>query len=828
MRFARFLWLPALWPAAGLLYADGVASMTSGVYTPPAATTATTTLSSASATVEDMASTFDIWPRQFLGDDGTVYTVYQPQLDSWDGFKLKGRAAVSVLPKEAKTAIYGIIAVEAQTLTDRQARTADIDKITIAGIDFPSEKTAAVATWSEQLRSHVRKNIKNISLDRLEASLAAAQTHSPAKEALKNDAPHIIFSTKPALLVLVDGTPQWRKVDGSSLERALNTRALLLKDTANDDRLLLHFWNGYLEASSIKGPWKVAAKISPEILAVENMLVGAKQVDLLSGQPNPDTGARPALESQKLPEIYVATTPTELLTTAGEPHWTPISGTQLLYASNTGGHIFKDIGDQKLYVLISGRWFSASDFAGTWKYVAGTSLPIDFQKIPDDSPQENVKAAVPGTAQAQEALIANSIPQTTKLNRAETKLATPIVYDGGSPVLTAVTGTPLFYAMNTTTPVIKVDDKTWFACQNGAWFTATSANGPWALATSVPAVVYSIPATSPIYFVTYVRVYAYDPTFVWVGYTPGYYGAIVSADGTVVYGTGYAYTPYVGTTVYVSYPVTYGYAAAPTWTPWAGWAMGFAVGFAWGSDWSYWSYCPPAPYWGPYHSYCYGWGYNSHGGITAWGPYGWAGTSGDIYHTNGPWSSVSRVAGGYDGWTGNQWATQYGHAYNSTTGTRIAGQRGAIENVYTGNYAYGGRGVAHNDATGITAAGRRTTIGNEDTGRQITGGHGTIYNPNTGTATHIAGAHGNEGNSVLAVNGNVYAGHDGHVYQRNGDGSWNQLTRQSAPGNLGTGSATLEREHSAREFGGSRAEGFRSSHPAFAAHGGGGRGGFRR
>ena len=54
-----------------------------------------------------------------------------------------------------------------------------------------------------------------------------------------------------------------------------------------------------------------------------------------------------------------------------------------------------------------------------------------------------------------------------------------------------------------------------------------------------------------------------------VGYTPGYYGTVMSSDGVVVYGTGYVYPVYVGTYWYPP-PVTYG------------WGWGFSVGFMWG------------------------------------------------------------------------------------------------------------------------------------------------------------------------------------------------------------------------------------------------------
>ena len=417
------------------------------------------------------------------------------------------------------------------------------------------------------------------------------------------------------------------------------------------------------------------------------------------------------------------------------------------------------------------------------------------------------------------------IPTTTKMDRKTAKLTPVPVYDGGEAKLVAIAGTPLLYAVNTATPVIRVDENTWYACQNGVWFSATAANGPWVIADSVPAIIYTIPASSPLYYVTYVRVYRADADYVWVGYTPGYYGAVITADGTVVYGTGYVYEPYVTSTVYVAYPATYGYSTNMAWTPWSGWAFGFAVGYAWGASWNYWACMPPAPYWGPYWGYCYGWGYNAMGGVTAWGPYGWAGTSGNIYSQHGPWSGVSRYQGGFDAWTGNRWASQYGRAYNSVTGTRAVGQRGAVANVYNGNYAFGSRGAAVNDRTGNAVWGARGTAGNAYNGNEISGNRGGFYNNATGEVTHFSGVHGDNG-GIGHIGDDVYAGHDGNVYKHTDDG-WQQIGGGSRPGAGGSGTrdfgnfdrGSLDRDYGARQLGSQRASSYRASRPAF--HGGG-------
>ena len=39
------------------------------------------------------------------------------------------------------------------------------------------------------------------------------------------------------------------------------------------------------------------------------------------------------------------------------------------------------------------------------------------------------------------------------------------------------------------------------------WFVAATPQGPWLVASAVPAAIYTIPPTSPLYYVTYVRIY---------------------------------------------------------------------------------------------------------------------------------------------------------------------------------------------------------------------------------------------------------------------------------------------------------------------------------
>ena len=109
---------------------------------------------------------------------------------------------------------------------------------------------------------------------------------------------------------------------------------------------------------------------------------------------------------------------------------------------------------------------------------------------------------MPGTPQAQEAVIASSLPETAAIKRSEVKL-TPPKYDGGSPQLKPIEGTPLSYVVNSPYPVIQVSPTSYYALQNGIWFVAPAPQGLWQVATSVPPVIYSIPPSSPLHYVTY-------------------------------------------------------------------------------------------------------------------------------------------------------------------------------------------------------------------------------------------------------------------------------------------------------------------------------------
>ncbi len=750
------------------------------------------------------------WP-QVISSGKSKLTVYQPQLDSWDGYTLNARAAVEATAADGKST-YGIVQFSAHTLVDKATRWVALDQYKIIKADFPADAKQA-DTWLAILKKDAESRKKTISLDQLEAAVGVLNAEQKTDSApLENTPPTIISSDSPAILVYLDGEAAYRPVEGTELQRVINTRPLLLKDAQG--KHYLHVFDGWMVADTLAGDYTRLAAPPASLEKAKQAAIKSRQVDLLTGQSDPKDKI-PSLAKPPQPKIFIATTPTELLVTDGAAQWQPIQGTSLLYVSNTTGHIFKEIGDQNSYVLISGRWFRASDMSGPWTFVPADKLPADFANIPDDSAKENVKASVAGTT-----------PQ----------------FDG-EPQLKAISNTPLQYVVNSATPIIRVDNDSWWAVENGIWFSATSLNGPWSVATSVPAVIYSIPPSSPMHYLTYVKVYESSGDTVVVGYTPGYQGSTLDpATGVVVYGTGYPYTPWVGS-VWYGPPVTYGFGVAIRYTPWTGWTFGFGFGWSWGGNtvamgWGWGAY----PWWGNY-GWGYAWGprlypaplawggaaYGYRGGAVAWGPGRWAGTTGNLYHQWGDRATVSRYGAGYNAWTGNRWAGQVGASYNSRTGIAAAGQRGAVHNAYTGNYAAGRSGVAVGP-NGGAIAGERVSAGNVRSGTHVSANRGAVYNPNTGNTTQYGGIHGRDGGAAR-VGDNVYAGRDGNVYKKT-DNGWQSVAGSGAnrtrPANNNAQLQNLNRESAARNLGNQRTHNFNHSSQMMNRSFGGGGGGLHR
>jgi hypothetical protein len=420
--------------------------------------------------------------------------------------------------------------------------------------------------------------------------------------------------------------------------------------------------------------------------------------------------ALPGRTLPSAPKVFVSTAPAELILLQGAPSYLLVNGTKLLWVNNTESDVFRLGKDGPVYFLVSGRWFTSPGFEGPWTFATPT-LPEDFKKIPLSHQRSRVLASVPGTDEAAEAVLLAQIPQTARVNKKG--VTAPEVQYQGAPEFQAIPMTTVARAVNTDKDIIKVGDL-YYMCFQGVWFMGRSPNGPWEVTGSVPGQIYEIPVSSPSYAVTNVTVVE-DNSDAVVFATAAAYTGLMIGWGCAVWGTGYYYPPYIGYggyyPYYRPYYPSYGYHAS--YNPWTG-------------------------------------AYSR--GVSAYGPYGGAGVGASYNPRTGTYARGAAAYGPYG-------SRGVASAYNPRTGASAATRQGS--NIYG---SWGQTGVQRGDQWATTS---RVTNNRTGTTTRTTQGSG-------GGAAITRNTPGPGGGGVARTgSGDIYAGRDGNVYKKSGDG-WQQ------------------------------------------------------
>jgi hypothetical protein len=484
------------------------------------------------------------------------------------GDTLSGRAAVSLELKGKAEPVFGAFWFNARLDTDRDAGTATVRSVSVTDVRWPEATDAERQRFTQIVQGAVPQTGFVISLERLTASLATAETERKSLANLKNDPPKILFSEELAVLMLYDGEPKFVAIENSPYERALNVPFAVARNKSSKQVFLSSgtFW---YSAPDPLGPF--ALTTSPP----------ADLARMLPATDAEDVAAAPKVA----PRIVVAKEPTELVATAGKPNWKSLVGGKLLYVDNTETPWLRDLADQQMYLLLSGRWFRSKAQGGPWVFVRADQLPAAFKEIPPGSDIGGLRASVAGTEEADDAVKDAAIPQTAAIKRKDAKL--DVQYDG-APKFEKIAGTNVSHAVNTGAQVLQINQR-YYAVDNGVWFTSAAASGPWVVADKIPSdEIDKIPPSSPVYNTTHVHIYESTPEVVYVGYTPGYMWSF-PYYGVPVYGTGYYYPPYWGSHYYPR-PPTWGLHVG--YNPWTGWNFGvswsngfFSMGVGWSAGW---------------------------------------------------------------------------------------------------------------------------------------------------------------------------------------------------------------------------------------------------
>ncbi len=478
------------------------------------------------------------WPH-IVAANGVSFEIHAPQVDAWDGEALLAHALVKAQPGGKQPAI-GAVRMTARTEVDDSAKTVALQDVQVTAARFPGAPDKTQTAWLETLRAGLPREVDGVELERVESGIAAVRARERGAAVLSVVAPRVVIAKKPTVLVYIDGEPRYVPVKDTPLSGVLNTRTLLLKDAKG--RHYLRLYDGWVSAVSLAGPWSVT-KPPPAADQLERVARATGRANLLRGKPDPKTRRRPSLKGGSLPQILVATQPTALLVLDGEPRFQAVGGTPLQYATNTTAHLFRDVEAKQLYVRIAGYWFRSSSSAGPWEFVPAHRLPESFAAIPDDSPKRGVKAGIEAAKQEHAAPARGIAPVMVAASPARTSLYLTL---DGDPQLEPVDGTQLGYVANASVPVIRLDERRWFAIQNGAWFSAETVSGPWRLADSVPPEIYAIPPSAAIYPAIHSRVYSSSDEVVYFAYEPSLLGISGGAVGAEDQGEDYQYTPPAG------------------------------------------------------------------------------------------------------------------------------------------------------------------------------------------------------------------------------------------------------------------------------------------
>jgi uncharacterized membrane protein YgcG len=482
------------------------------------------------------------WPEHLDTPNGQI-TIYQPQLTNFDGDKLTARAAVSVIPPGQQDPTFGAIWMESRVSTDRVARTVQILDVTVTKVRFPDASGPTEQALTDAMRTTLPQQPMTLSLDQLLSMLEVVQKEKEATKEISNDVPQILFRDHASVLVRFDGDPRLEQAPNSNIMRADNTPFFVVLDPQSKT----YFLKGggqWFSAPQALGPYQNVNSVPPPVSQLADAM----------GYKDPEQALSPTQAAGI--EIVTATAPSELIWTDGPEQMSTLDNTDLLYVANTDCDIFLHIDTQTIYILVSGRWFSAPHRTGPWTFVPPDKLPDDFQRIGPNSAKGDVLAHVANTQAAKDAVADTFVPQTAAINR-QTYEQPPVTYDG-DPQFQPVENTGISYCVNTPDSVLLVEHR-YYCCHAAVWYTCDDPRGHWLLCDRVPEVIYTIPPSCPCYPCRYCYVYDTTPDIVYCGYLPGYVGCY-HWDGVVVYGTGYYYRPWIGH-YYYPRPFTYGFDA---------------------------------------------------------------------------------------------------------------------------------------------------------------------------------------------------------------------------------------------------------------------------
>jgi hypothetical protein len=198
--------------------------------------------------------------------------------------------------------------------------------------------------------------------------------------------PTVFFSSVPAVVILFDGQPVYSPIQGTQLTYAVNTESYLFVYSPTNQFYYMTAGR-WFSSSSLQGPWTFANSNLPADFAHIPPSSPAGQV--LSSVPGTEEAKDAVLIAQVPTSITVnaaAAAAKASVAYDGAPQFVPISGTTMMYATNTAQKVIQ-VGDL-YYLCLQGIWFMSTTPQGPWQ--TATTVPQVIYTIPPSSPVYNV------------------------------------------------------------------------------------------------------------------------------------------------------------------------------------------------------------------------------------------------------------------------------------------------------------------------------------------------------------------------------------------------------------------------------------------------------
>ena len=199
--------------------------------------------------------------------------------------------------------------------------------------------------------------------------------------------PDVVVTTKPAVLLDVNGAPQMEPFKNTSLMYVTNTDDDIFMDIPTQEYYVLASGRWYSTKSLKNGPWTfVPSDALPSDFA--QVPEGSKKDGILAHVAGTDA-AKEAVRDASIPQTARVDRRTASVTVTydGDPQFEQITGTRVYSAINASTTVLRINGTY--HVCDNAVWFEGSTPDGPW--TVSTSVPAQVNDIPPSDPNYRVR-----------------------------------------------------------------------------------------------------------------------------------------------------------------------------------------------------------------------------------------------------------------------------------------------------------------------------------------------------------------------------------------------------------------------------------------------------